>query len=263
VLSVPSIGGHKGGAAGFKPSDISGLVLWLESDTNVSVVGGGGAGANQVTAWADQSAAHQDPAVWGGSLDTQKMFLTPNTFGTAPGLTNTTGGQLINSTTNPVGRMAPRSVYVVANPIACTDGSFLITFRPDTGQGGRSFACTVWNFGNGGIIYPWTDTVANSSSCANPPSDFEGANHIFSYQFDGTNIVQFFMDGTNIPLSGAFPQFENNTQDGFHLGSGDHSSGFGSFPGALGAYLVYDSFLGSGADDAAVRAYLKHKYSTV
>src|SRR3569623_1905772 len=233
----------------FVPTDIAGLKLWLAADVGVTVDG-----SSNVTGWADQSDAGNDagPAV---NSPPGNFVLTPNSFGTKPGLVSASGAELA-STTNIVPLGNARTIFVVANVASADSGCVFLSTCPSAHLNTAVFATGLWNFSNAGTVYPYTDGIAVSESTAASPSSFEGAAKVFAYRFGGSGKIAFGVDGDALAaLSGADYSSEGGgSGSGYLIGSFVAASLQGWFKGVLGEVLVYDSAL-SDDDLSKVRGF--------
>jgi len=238
----------------FVPTDIAGLALWLAADVGVTVDG-----SNNVTGWADQSDAGNNagPAV---NSPPGNFVLTPNSFGSKPGLVSASGAELA-STTNIVPLGNPRTVFVVANVASADSGCVFLSTCPSAHLNTAVFAIGLWNFSNAGTVYPYTDGIAVSESTGASPSSFEDAAKVFAYRFASSGKIAFGVDGDALAaLSGSDYNDEGGGPgSGYLIGSFVAASLQGYFKGTLGEIIVYDSAL-SDDDVARVRGYLGDKY---
>lgn len=241
---------------GFTPTDIAGLLLDLNPAVGVTVNG-----SNEVQAWADQGTSGSDVVLDASPFAGEPFTLTPAAIGGLPGLVShpEDGSTLASANANPVFTPgSARTVFVVARPLQADRGCVFISFQPSGGLS-TTFALGLWNFGDSGTLYPYTDGIAVSEATPLGPGYFENETKVFAYRFDGSGNVEWSLNGgAFVALTGS--AFASETgEDGFYIGRFIGTSHQGSFKGTLGRILGYDTAL-SDEDAARVSAFLLAGY---
>lgn len=237
-----------GGTGGdFAPGDIAGLFLDLNPAEGVTVNG-----SNEVQRWNDQGTSGSDVILDSTTNHGAPFVLTPAAIGGLPGLVSdpTLGSSLVAETANPV--FAPghaRTVFVVARVLQADDGCVFLSFQPSGGLS-RTFALGLWNFGNIGVLYPYSDGITVSQSTPLGPGAYEGETKVYAYRFDGSGKIEFSVNGGAFAdLTGSDYTGEDGI-DGFFIGRFIGTTFQGCFKGTLGRILGYNSAL---SDDDAQR----------
>lgn len=245
-----------GGGDGFVPSDISGLFLDLNPAVGTTVNG-----SNELQAWADQGTSGSDVVVDTSPFAGEPFILTPAAIGGLPGLVShpENGSTLVSANSAPVFPPgSARTVFVVARPLQADRGCIFISFQPSNGLS-TTFALGLWNFGDSGTLYPYTDGIAVSQATPLGPGAYENETKVFAYRFDGSGNIEWSVNGgAFVALTGS--AFASETgEDGFYIGRFIGTSHQGSYKGTLGRILGYNTAL-SDEDAQRVSAFLLAGY---
>lgn len=237
-----------GSGGGFVPSDISGLVLDLNPEIGVTVNG-----SNEVQAWADQGTGANDLVLDSTTAHGEPFTLVPAAIGGLPGLVSdpTLGSSLVSATGKAV--FVPdssRTIFVVATPLQVDNGCIFLGFQPAGGVK-RNFTVGLWNFGNIGVVYPYTDGLTISQATPLGPGVFENETKVFAFRFTaGSTHIEWSVNGAPFVALTGLDYIGEDGFDGYFVGRFIGASFQGCFKGTLGRMLGYDSAL---SDDDAIR----------
>jgi hypothetical protein len=228
------IPGRPRAAAAFSPSDVSGLVLWLETDSGVST------DANGVYDWDDQSSSDNDLVQ---ATDSLKPDVVTDHFATNyDGIQgdDSDDAMTLQSEISDTGDI---SVFVV---MQAESNQFEPVYGSPTGPG-ASVQFTNGEkarFRYGTTTY--TDCTGNGAFTA-------GEEILFEFHRDSSDNVTCFFDGTD-QTSGSPTETDTIYISQFFAIRGNATGHI------YGAMLIYDNKVSSG-DAASIRTYLNDKYT--
>lgn len=228
-----------GGVAPFKPSDLSGLVLWLEADTGVT-------GSSPVTKWADQSSGGNDatPASTGPVLSAGGG---PN--GHAAIVFDGTVNTVLQSTTANFGDpRTGQTIFLVNKSVSTSTSACPALFsNPVSPNGGYAAVVDVFTNGERDMLVVNNAYVPDANGSAT--TNWEAWTIVGNATGNGQTLR---VNGAQ-RVTGSVTVSANN--NGYRVGG---YAGALFWPGSLWGVLVYSRTL-SGLEIAQVEGYIQAK----
>lgn len=222
----------------FSPIDVAGSVLWLNAARNVTNVSGAASAWSSIigTYSTAQATAGKRPTI-GTGINGRATLL----------FTTASAQELVNTTDNLVASGAARYVLIVAK--ATSPGGALLTFRSGT-VGGTAPAWALMTTVQAGIMYYYTDSVANSLNDGSIPAAYTSA-HVIEYELEASQAGVVRINGLTRTSSGGTVNAETGST-GFRIGSTAAPNAY--YEGHI-ADIYVAAPIPSAADRAKLRAY--------
>jgi hypothetical protein len=252
MACLVSVGGGGGTPAPFSPSDLSGLILWLDANNAGSITQSGGT----VSQWSDLSVNGANFAQSTGSL---QPAYTASAINSKPGITFTGSKCLTNSTALMGSGSDPRTIIVVAGYGSTTGFNFLMSFTgPSAGNGPQLGFASVAGYTNiffGAALTGVFGVVRTSTAFGTAGNYAIGLTYNGSgpgaanYKWYKSNILQTTSTGsddTYNPLTNI-------------LGANDPTGG-SSLTGPICEFVIYSRVLNS-TELGQMQTYINGKYA--
>ena len=242
VFGVGRLKGWTRTSLGFKPTDVSGLLLWLDTSDTSTIT----EATNLVSQIDDKTSNNNDATQ---SVEVEKPITNTRTIGGLNALDydGTDHNLTISGFSANLGKAATFSYFVVFQADVLTSNRTIISStlayadRTVTILSSSEIRSGVFD----GVSYVGASTAFTDTT----------GPHLLSVTYDGAGTINQWLDGvasagTNMP----FAKSSANTR----IGALTNNSS--NFDGIIASVLVYDSVL-STTDRTAVEAYLTAKYS--